>query len=140
METTLDVAPIIEQSLRAARGMTAGPSLTAERTSPVQPIHVKRFQNDPTCQGSVEPEDRSWQVVIDDKGFPHLYVRVKVEENDGAISHGMLALDDMLPEGTTIEHLMTDAVALKTTPEESDAAYEVFKAQCEAGTRPPCPR
>jgi hypothetical protein len=106
----------------------------------MQPIHVKRIQNDPTIQGVIEPEDRSWQVVVDPKGFPHLYVRVKLEHANGATSHGMLALDDMLVEGTTVEGLMTGSFGGELSPEEADAAYEQYKRDCEDGKRPPCPR
>lgn len=106
----------------------------------MQNIHIKRFAKDPTAQGCLEPEDRSWQLVIDAKGFPHLYVRVKLEEENGTSSHGMLALDDMLPEGTTVEDLMTGEFGGKLTPEEDAVEYAKYTADVEAGRRPPCPR
>jgi hypothetical protein len=103
-------------------------------------IHIKRFAKDPTAQGCIEPEDRSWQLVIDAKGFPHLYVRVKLEEDDGAFSHGMLALDDMLPEGTTVEDIMTGEFGGRLTPKEEAEEHAKYMADIEAGKRPPCPR
>jgi hypothetical protein len=111
------------------------------KESPVQNIHIKRFAKDPTAQGCIEPEDRSWQLVIDAEGFPHLYVRVTFTEEDGRLQHGLLALDDMLPEKVTIKGLMTEIDnSGPLSPEEADAAYAEYVAACAAGTRPPCPR
>ena len=106
----------------------------------MQNVHIKRFAKDPTAQGCIEPEDRSWQLVLDAKGFPHLYVRVTLEEDGDGMSHGFLALDDMLPEGTTVEDLMTSEFGGKLTPEEEAKEFAKYKADMDAGKRPPCPR
>lgn len=105
-------------------------------------IHIKRFTKDPSAQGCIEPEDRSWQLVIDAKGFPHLYVRVKLadEGDTGGVTHGFLALDDMLPEGTTVEDIMTSEFGGKLTPEEEAEEHAKYMTDIEAGKRPPCPR
>lgn len=46
----------------------------------MQPIHVKRYQNPCGYQGSIEPEDRSWLVFVDDQGQATFWRRVEVKE------------------------------------------------------------
>lgn len=104
----------------------------------MQSIHVKRDIGKKS--GYIEPEDRSWQLVIDEEGIPHLYVRVTLDDGDGTTRHGMLLVDDFLHADTTIKGLMTECIFGGTlSPEEEAAAYAEYKAQCEAGKRPPCP-
>lgn len=64
----------------------------------MQDIHIKRYsEHDPECQGCIEPEDRSWQLLIDKEGFPHLIVRTNVEDDEGKVVHGYVSLDELLP-------------------------------------------
>ncbi len=49
----------------------------------MQPIHVKRYQNPNGYQGSIEPEDRSWVVFIDDQGRATLWRRVELDPIQG---------------------------------------------------------
>ena len=104
----------------------------------MQNIHVSR--NIGAKSGHITPEDRSWQLAIDDDGIPHLWVRVSYDDADGQIRHGMVALDDFLEKETTVKGLMTDCIfGGHLSEEEEAAAYEEYKAQCAAGKRPPCP-
>jgi hypothetical protein len=60
----------------------------------MQDIHIKRYQKPdspgegfPSRLGEVEPEDRSWLLTISDDG-PRLFIRTKVEDEDGTVRHG----------------------------------------------------
>jgi hypothetical protein len=105
----------------------------------MQNIHIRRNVRD-QVQGVIEPEDRSWQVVLDAKGIPHLYVRCVIKSDDGATMHGMFAIDDVLPEGMTIEDIMTGgAFEGELTPDEEAKAHAEYVQACKDGKRPPCP-
>lgn len=100
-------------------------------------IKIGRYDQDPTAQGVIRPEDDSWQLVIDKDGYPHLYVRVKDEEG----VTGMLCIEDMLiGEGdVTIPDIMKGSFGGKLPPEEEEAAHREYMARKER-TGIPCPR
>lgn len=101
-------------------------------------IKIGRFVEDPTVQGVVEPEDRSWQLVIDKDGYPHLYVAVKLEDEPG-VETGFFCVEDLLPDDCKIKDLMQGSFGGKLPPEEEQAAYEEWIASKEK-TAIPCPR
>lgn len=100
-------------------------------------IKVGRFDQDPSAQGVIRPQDDSWQLVIDKDGYPHLYIRVKDEEG----VTGLLCLEDMLVgEGeVTIPDLMKSTFGGKLPPEEEEAAHREYLERKER-TGIPCPR
>jgi len=105
----------------------------------MQNIHIRRNVRD-QVQGVIEPEDRSWQLVLDAKGIPHLYVRCVIKFDDGKTTHGMFAIDDALPDGMTVEDIMTGgAFGGELTPDEEAVAYAEYVQACKDGKRPPCP-
>lgn len=68
-------------------------------------IHIKKFSGDPHLRGCIEPEDGSWQLLIDHQGIPHLLVRAPVELDDGSVGYGYVALENLL--GATTQDVMT---------------------------------
>ncbi len=100
-------------------------------------IKVGRFEQDPTAQGVVRPEDDSWQLVVDKDGYPHLYIRVKSEEGET----GLLCIEDMLigDGNLTIPDLMKGTFGGQLPPAEEEAAHQDFLARKER-TGIPCPR
>ena len=57
-------------------------------------IRIRRFDGHPHAwQGCIEPDDRRWQLCIDEHGAPHLFVRVWVTDEDGARVPGLLDID-----------------------------------------------
>ncbi len=107
---------------------------------PLPNISVSRYEEDPQAQGVIKPGHDRWQLVIDKDGYPHLYVQVNVEDDDGQPAKGLLCLDDMLPEGMSIADLMDGGVfGGKLTPEEEKAAQAEYVKSREGG-RIPCPR
>lgn len=66
----------------------------------MQNIHVKRYaDNGHSYCGSIEPEDRSWIVFIDNEGNPSLWVEAETEDEDGQTIHGYacVTLTEMEP-------------------------------------------
>ena len=106
----------------------------------MQNITIGRYDADPEAQGVIQPEDGRWQLVIDKDGYPHLYVEVKVGEEDGRPQKGMLALEDMLIEKLTVRDLMDGGeFGGALSPEEEEEAHQEFLRDREV--RPiPCPR
>lgn len=102
-------------------------------------VTVGRFADDPSAQGVIKPADDSWQLVVDRDGYPHLYLRVNLEGGEGDPKTGMLCLDDLLPEGTTVRDLMTGAFGGQLTPEQEEAARAEYLAS-RARHPVPCPR
>jgi len=103
-------------------------------------ISIGRFDEDPQAQGVVKPEDGRWQLVIDKDGYPHLYVQVNVEDDNGKLVKGLLCLDDMLPEGLSIRGLMDEgSFGGKLSPEDEAAAEAEFLADRRVRGIP-CPR
>lgn len=95
-------------------------------------ISVRRYTNHPAKhQGSVHPEDGRWQLVLDEQGVPHLFLRVQVEPG----VPGWLALDDLLPvnqktgEALTVADLIDGEAGDELPPEELEAAYEEYQAR-----------
>ena len=95
-------------------------------------ISVRRYTDHPAKhQGSVHPEDGRWQLVLDESGVPHLFLRVFVEPG----VPGWLALDDLLPvsnksgEALTVADLIDGEAGDELPPEELEAAYEEYAAR-----------
>ncbi len=101
-------------------------------------IKIGRFTEDPEAQGVIRPEDGAWQLVIDKDGFPHLYVRVKLDPEPGEPDDGMLCIEDMLPADSKIRDLMTGSFGGKLSPEDEQAAHDAYASEDRAGI--PCPR
>lgn len=106
----------------------------------MQNITIGRYDADPEAQGVVKPEDGRWQLVIDKNGYPHLYIQVNVETDDGQTGKGLFNVDDALPEHMSIREMMDEgAFGGKLPPEEEDAAYaEWLERKEKLGI--PCPR
>lgn len=102
-------------------------------------IKIGRFTKDPEAQGVVRPDDGSWQLVIDKDGFPHLYLRVKLDHEAGEPETGLLCVEDLLPEHSKIRDLMSSSFGGKLTPEEEQAAHDALATDRE-GSGIPCPR
>lgn len=97
-------------------------------------IHIKRYTNDPELQGCIEPEDRSWQLLIDKEGLPRLIIQTKVEEEDGTVTHGYMAIEDLLPQDLDIPTLMKSTFGGALPPAEAEAMSATFQSKA------PCPR
>ncbi len=106
-----------------------------ERFPTMNNITIGRLK-DSDAQGFVRTEDGSWQVVIDHAGVPHLYIRVQTEL-DGEKVPGMLALDDLLPEGLSVAELM--AGTFGGEPEDQKSALAELQAR-RAVSPVPCPK
>ena len=79
--------------------MVDGLGSNFQKESTMQSISIGRFDKDPQAQGVIKPEDGRWQLVLDKDGYPHLYVQVQIENDDGeGTTPGMFCLDDMLPK------------------------------------------
>ena len=103
-------------------------------------ICIGRFNSDPEAQGVVRAEDGAWQLVIDKDGFPHLYVRVRLEQQSpDDPSTGLLCLDDMLPSDMSVRDLMTSLFGGKLSPADEAAARAEFLER-KAAHSIPCPR
>lgn len=90
------------------------------------------------AQGVIKAEDGSWQLVVDLEGVPHLYVRVKIRQDDELVD-GMFALDDMLPKGLTVKGLMRDG-EFGGEPDGTDEELQAWYDQHRADAPVPCPR
>ena len=98
----------------------------------MQNSSVRRYTDHPVKhQGAVVPEDGRWQLVLDEQGVPHLFLRVFVEPG----VPGWLALDDLLSSNTTTGEALTVADLIdgeagdELPPEELEAAYEEYLAR-----------
>jgi hypothetical protein len=61
----------------------------------MQNIHVNRYQNPNGWQGSIEPDDRSWILFIQDDGSPVLMIEAETEDESGATVRGYVAAADI---------------------------------------------
>lgn len=68
-------------------------------------VHIKSFTDDPKFQGVIEPEDGSWKLYLDKQGYPRLVIQVTVQRGD-TTHRGYIAVDDVLPEGSSVPQLM----------------------------------
>lgn len=106
----------------------------------MQSITIGRYDSDPEAQGVIKPEDGRWQLVIDKDGFPHLYVEVDVEDDDGQVVKGMFNIDDMLHGFTTVREIMEGGTfGGKLSPEDEAEAFAEFQER-KAKHAIPCPR
>lgn len=60
----------------------------------MQNIHVRRVDVRPTLHGVIEPEDKSWMLVVTDKG-PELLIRTKLELETMKVEHGYINVRDV---------------------------------------------
>lgn len=98
-------------------------------------VQIKRYENDPTLQGYIEPDDKKWQLVIDKDGYPHLYIRVRLEvENEGDPQDGLMNIEDLLPPELAIRDLMEGSFGGQLSEEDAAEFMESFEP------RAPCPR
>lgn len=96
-------------------------------------ISIRRFVDHPSKhRGAVVPEDGRWQLVIDEHGDPHLFLRVFVEPG----VPGWLLLEDLLPvsqadgKALTVGDLIDgEAGEAISDPAELEAAYEEYAAR-----------
>lgn len=103
-------------------------------------ITVGRFDQDPSAQGVVRPEDGSWQLVVDKNGFPHLYVRCQLEDDGtGKAGAGMLCIEDLFEDDLTIPDIMKSTFGGKLSEDEERTAFQAYSARKER-TGIPCPR
>lgn len=106
----------------------------------MQNITIGRYDKDPQAQGCIQPEDGRWQLVLDKDGYPHLYVQVNIENDDGTKDKGMLAIEDMLIEKMTVRDLMDGGCfGGQLAPEEEEEAFEEYQRDREE-RKIPCPR
>jgi hypothetical protein len=78
--------------------------------------------------------------VVDKEGFPHLYIRCRLEnDGTGKPGVGMLCLEDMFETETTIPELMQSTFGGEVTGKEEASAYEEHMERI-ARTNRPCPR
>jgi hypothetical protein len=54
----------------------------------MQAIHVRRYEQPHSYQGSIEPEDRSWVVFIGTDGQPELWRRSATSDSSTSTEHG----------------------------------------------------
>lgn len=103
-------------------------------------ITIGRFAEDPEAQGVIRPETGAWQLVIDKNGYPHLYVRVQLEDaGNGQPGTGLLCLEDLLPHPTTIPSLMQARFGGQASPDdETEAMAEALERRAQGDI--PCPR
>lgn len=101
----------------------------------MQNIHIKRYNgSDEELEACIEPEDRSWQLLVDKSGCPRLIIQTKVEDDDGKIVHGYLAIEDLLPDDLDIPTLMKSTFGGRLPPEEEAKMEASFQSKA------PCPR
>lgn len=105
----------------------------------MQHITIGRFEADPSVQGVVEPNDKSWQLVIDAEGIPHLYILCQSEDENGAPVKGLICLEDFLVDKLSIKDLMQGTFAEKLSLEEEKQAYDEWVKDREE-RQIPCPR
>lgn len=104
-------------------------------------IRVNRYPVDTQAAGSIHPEQEDrWQLVIDRDGYPHLWISVIVESDDGAPARGWVCVDDLLIDDLTIRGVMDGGVFDgKLSPEEeAEAAADL--AERRESNPVPCPR
>lgn len=106
----------------------------------MQNITIGRFESDPEAQGVIRPGDDSWQLVIDKEGYPHLFVRVKIEQEGEEPTTGMFLLEHLLPDKLTVKSIMSEgSFGGALAPEEEEEAWqEYLQDKEERGL--PCPR
>jgi len=105
-------------------------------------ISIGRYENDPQAQGVIRPADDSWQLVLDKDGFPHLYIRCKLEQDSPEDpASGMVCVEDFFHPGmdVTIPDLMKSTFGGKLSPEEEEEAHQEYLKRKEK-TGIPCPR
>lgn len=68
-------------------------------------ITIGRLEGHPSrAVGCIEPESKRWQLVLDEDGYPHLYLRVQL----GDAKQGMVCIDDLLRGDLSVKGIMND--------------------------------
>lgn len=105
----------------------------------MEDIIVGRYDQDPQAQGVIRPKSGKWQLVIDNEGYPHLFVESNIEGDNGETIKGMFCIEDMLPENMKVKDIMLSTFGGKLSPEDEEKAMLEYLASREA-TGIPCPR
>ena len=105
----------------------------------MEDIIVGRYDRDPQAQGVIRPKNGKWQLVLDNEGYPHLFVEANLEGENGNTFKGMLCIEALLPENMKIKDIMLSTFGGKLSPEEEEEAMQEYLAGREA-TGIPCPR
>ncbi len=103
----------------------------------MQNITIGRFETDDTAQGAITPGDKSWQLVIDKDGYPHLYVRTSFDHEEQRVA-GLVLVEDWLPEGVTIRSLM-EGETEPCSPADEERGHAEWLARRDVNPVP-CPR
>jgi len=89
-------------------------------------IKVYRYPSHPNGhQGYIEPESKTWRLVIDAEGLPHFFVTV-IDEVTG--SRGVLNIDFMLESEGGLRSLVGAVFSGELTPEEEAEAHAEYMA------------
>jgi hypothetical protein len=105
----------------------------------VEDIIVGRYDRDPQAQGVIRPKSGKWQLVIDNEGYPHLFVESNLEGTNGETLKGMFCLEDLLPEGLKVKDIMNSTFRGALSPEkEEEVVREYLTSRMATGI--PCPR
>lgn len=105
----------------------------------MEDIIVGRYDRDPQAQGVIRPKSGKWQLVIDNEGYPHLFVESNIEGDNGEATKGLFCLEDLLPEDMKVKDIMNSTFGGELLPEEVEEAEREYLAGRMA-TGIPCPR
>lgn len=106
----------------------------------MESIKIRRFTGDPHGrQGSIEPESGKWQLVLDEDGGPHLFVRVWMADDKGAKVEGWLCIDDLLDEDLEPAGMIDGEFGGELTPEEAEEAHKELMERRGARAHTRCP-
>lgn len=84
-------------------------------------LHISHYPNSPTWRSTVAPEDRSWILLIDVNGSPHLYLAAEAQDAEGqTVTTYAPCVRAMLRDGAPVTD---DATAWMTIEIRSAAAF-----------------
>lgn len=105
----------------------------------MEDITVGLYDRDPQAQGCIRPKSGKWQLVIDNEGYPHLFVESNIEGDNGENIKGMFCIEDMLPGDMKIKDIMNSTFGGELSPEgQEKAPLEYLEGRKVSGI--PCPR
>lgn len=105
----------------------------------MEDIIVGRYDRDPQAQGVIRPKSGKWQLVIDNEGYPHLFVESNLEGDKREVIKGLFCIEDALPEGMRVKDIMNSTFGGKLSPEEEEEAMKEYLEGREVSGIP-CPR
>jgi hypothetical protein len=92
-------------------------------------IRIRRFSDHPhRWQGAIEPEDRRWQLCVDEEGVPHLFLRIFAEV-DGERRAGLVDYEQFVE--VKIADLLDGEAGPEGEVSEEDAHAEWERLQAE---------